>query len=147
MGFGLPAALGAQAALPDAQVVCVSGEGSFLMNVQELATAVTEELPVKVVVLDNASLGMVRQQQDLFWEGRRMAVDLGGTPDLVALARAFGVDAYETADAGRARPRRSHATARRARPGAAADRRRAGGRLPADVPAGRRRTGDDRLSG
>ncbi len=99
MGFGLPAALGAQAAFPEAQVVCVSGEGSFLMNVQELATAVTEELPVKVVVLDNASLGMVRQQQDLFWEGRRMAVDLGGTPDLVALARAFGVDAYETSDA------------------------------------------------
>ena len=57
MGFGLPAALGAQAAAPDATVVCVSGEGSFLMNVQELATAVEEALPVKVLLLDNASLG------------------------------------------------------------------------------------------
>src|SRR5439155_640167 len=75
MGFGLPSALGAQAASPDSTVVCVSGEGSFLMNVQELATAVEEQLPVKVLLLDNASLGMVRQQQDLFWGGRRTAVD------------------------------------------------------------------------
>jgi len=90
MGFGLPAALGAQAARPDATVVCVSGEGSFLMNVQELATAVEEQLPVKVLLLDNASLGMVRQQQDLFWGGRRTAVDLGASPDWELLARAFG---------------------------------------------------------
>jgi acetolactate synthase-1/2/3 large subunit len=91
MGFGLPAALGAQAACPDATVVCVSGEGSLLLNVQELATAVTESLPVKIVLLDNASLGMVRQQQDMFWSGRRMAVDLGHTPDWAALATAFGL--------------------------------------------------------
>jgi acetolactate synthase I/II/III large subunit len=91
MGFGLPAALGAQAARPGATVVCVSGEGSLLLNVQELATAVTESLPVKVVLLDNASLGMVRQQQDMFWSGRRTAVDLGHTPDWAALATAFGV--------------------------------------------------------
>jgi acetolactate synthase-1/2/3 large subunit len=91
MGFGLPAALGVQAAHPDATVVCVSGEGSFLMNLQELATAVEEELPVKVLLLDNASLGMVRQQQDLFWRGRRTAVDLGASPDWELLARAFGV--------------------------------------------------------
>ncbi len=90
MGFGLPAALGAQAAAPDATVVCVSGEGSFLMNVQELATAVEENLPVKVLLLDNASLGMVRQQQDLFWGGRRTAVELGASPDWELLARAFG---------------------------------------------------------
>src|SRR4051812_46269353 len=90
MGFGLPAALGAQAASPDATVVCVSGEGSFLMHVQELATAVEEALPVKVLLLDNASLGMVRQQQDLFWGGRRTAVDLGSSPDWELLARAFG---------------------------------------------------------
>ena len=90
MGFGLPAALGAQAAAPDATVVCVSGEGSFLMNVQELATAVEEALPVKVLLLDNASLGMVRQQQDLFWNGRRTAVELGTSPDWELLARAFG---------------------------------------------------------
>jgi acetolactate synthase-1/2/3 large subunit len=90
MGFGLPSALGAQAASPDATVVCVSGEGSFLMNIQELATAVEEQLPVKVLLLDNASLGMVRQQQDLFWGGRRTAVDLGSSPDWELLARAFG---------------------------------------------------------
>ncbi len=90
MGFGLPAALGAQAAAPDATVVCVSGEGSFLMNVQELATAVEENLPVKVLLLDNASLGMVRQQQDMFWGGRRSAVELGTSPDWELLARAFG---------------------------------------------------------
>jgi acetolactate synthase-1/2/3 large subunit len=98
MGFGLPAALGAQAARPDATVVCVSGEGSFLMNVQELATAVEEELPVKVLLLDNASLGMVRQQQDLFWGGRRHAVDLGASPDWELLARAFGVAARSIGD-------------------------------------------------
>jgi acetolactate synthase-1/2/3 large subunit len=93
MGFGLPAALGAQAAHPDATVVCVSGEGSFLMHVQELATAVEEALPVKVLLLDNASLGMVRQQQDLFWGGRRTAVSLGASPHWEALAAAFGLAA------------------------------------------------------
>jgi acetolactate synthase-1/2/3 large subunit len=91
MGFGLPAALGAQAAAPGTPVVCVSGEGSFLMNVQELATAVEESLPVKVLLLDNACLGMVRQQQDLFWGGRRSSVALGASPDWELLARAFGV--------------------------------------------------------
>jgi len=90
MGFGLPAALGAAAACPGTPVVCVSGEGSFLMNVQELATAVEEQLPVKVLLLDNACLGMVRQQQDMFWGGRRQSVDLGASPDWELLARAFG---------------------------------------------------------
>ena len=87
MGFGLPAAIGAQIAAPDRTVVCVTGEGSLLMNVQELATAAHERVPVKIVVLDNRSLGMVRQQQDMFWGGRRSAVDLGATPDWPALAR------------------------------------------------------------
>lgn len=98
MGFGLPAALGAQAAFPGRPVVCVSGEGSFLMNVQELATAVEEELPVKVVLLDNACLGMVRQQQDMFWDGRRSAVNLGASPDWELLARAFGVSVRSIGD-------------------------------------------------
>jgi acetolactate synthase-1/2/3 large subunit len=93
MGFGLPAALGAQAAHPDALVVCVSGDGSLLMNLQELATAVEEELPVKVVLIDNASLGMVRQQQDLLWGGRRAASGLGGALDWELVARGFGVAA------------------------------------------------------
>ena len=99
MGFGLPAAIGAQVARPDATVVCVTGEGSLLINVQELATAAHERLPVKLVMLDNGSLGMVRQQQDMFWGGRRSHVDLGATPDWTALAAAFGVAAREI-DAG-----------------------------------------------
>jgi acetolactate synthase-1/2/3 large subunit len=98
MGFGLPAALGAQAAHPGATVVCVSGEGSLLLNVQELATAVAEDLAVKVLLLDNASLGMVRQQQDMFWGGRRSAVDLGHATDWAALAAAFGVAGRSVAD-------------------------------------------------
>jgi acetolactate synthase-1/2/3 large subunit len=98
MGFGLPAALGAQAARPDATVVCVSGEGSLLLNVQELATAVEESLPVKVLLLDNGALGMVRQQQDMFWGGRRSAVDLGASPDWAALAAAFGVAGRSVTD-------------------------------------------------
>ena len=97
MGFGLPAALGAQVACPDAAVVCVTGEGSLLLNVQELATAVHAQLPVKVIVLDNGALGMVRQQQDMFWGGRRSAVDLGATPDWPALAAAFGLAARDVA--------------------------------------------------
>jgi acetolactate synthase-1/2/3 large subunit len=98
MGFGLPAAIGAQVARPDATVVCVTGEGSLLLNVQELATAAHERLPVKVVMLDNGALGMVRQQQDMFWGGRRSEVDLGATPDWVALAAAFGIAAREAGD-------------------------------------------------
>jgi acetolactate synthase-1/2/3 large subunit len=98
MGFGLPAALGAQVACPDAQVICVSGDGSLLLNLQELATAVDERLPVKVVLLDNGSLGMVRQQQDMFWEGRRAASGLGAALDWRLLAGGFGVAARSVDD-------------------------------------------------
>jgi acetolactate synthase-1/2/3 large subunit len=104
MGFGLPAAIGAQVACPDRTVVCVTGEGSLLLNVQELATAAHERLPVKIVVLDNRSLGMVRQQQDMFWGGRRSAVDLGATPDWPTLAAAFGVAACDDIGAALAEP-------------------------------------------
>jgi acetolactate synthase-1/2/3 large subunit len=90
MGFGLPAALGAQVARPDATVVCVSGDGSLLMNMQELVTARAEALPVKVLLINDGALGMVRQQQDLFWDGRRQDVDLGPAPDWALLARACG---------------------------------------------------------
>jgi acetolactate synthase-1/2/3 large subunit len=95
MGFGLPAAIGAQIACPDETVVCVTGEGSLLLNVQELATVAHERLPVKIVVLDNRCLGMVRQQQDMFYGGRRSEVDLGATPDWLALARSFGIPAHD----------------------------------------------------
>jgi len=100
MGFGLPAALGAQTAFPDETVVCVTGDGSLAMNVQELATAVEEELPVKIVLLDNAGYGMVRQQQDLFWDGRRAASALGGALDWELVSRGFGVTARSVEDPG-----------------------------------------------
>jgi acetolactate synthase-1/2/3 large subunit len=93
MGFGLPAALGAQSAFPQRQVVCVSGDGSLLLNLQELATAAHERLAVKVILIDNASLGMVRQQQDMFWDGRRAASEFADTMDWRMLAGGFGVAA------------------------------------------------------
>ena len=94
MGYGLPAAIGAQLARPDARVVNVTGDGSIMMNVQELATVVRYKLPIKVVVLDNQCLGMVRQWQDLFLGARHSEVDLSDNPDFVVLAQAFGFDAF-----------------------------------------------------
>ena len=91
MGFGLPAAIGAQMVKPEAQVICVSGDGSFLMNVQELATVARYRLPVKIVLLDNQALGMVRQWQELFFERRYSEVDLSDNADFCGLALAFGV--------------------------------------------------------
>ncbi|MFC3550269.1 acetolactate synthase 2 catalytic subunit [Lysobacter cavernae] len=93
MGFGLPAAIGAQLQQADAQVVCVSGDGSFLMNVQELATLRRYGLPVKIVLLDNQALGMVRQWQELFFDKRYSEIDLSDNPDFVAVAQAFGIQA------------------------------------------------------
>ncbi len=98
MGFGLPAAIGARAAAPDRPVVCVSGDGSLLMNVQELVTAVAEDLPVKVLLINDGRLGMVRQQQDLFWDGRREAIELGPWPEWPALARSCGWSAERIDD-------------------------------------------------
>jgi acetolactate synthase-1/2/3 large subunit len=100
MGFGLPAAIGAQVGCPDRTVVCVSGDGSLLMNLQELMTAAAERLPVKVLLVDDGALGMVRQQQDLFWDGRRQDVDLGPGPDWTTLARACGWSSARVDDAG-----------------------------------------------
>jgi acetolactate synthase-1/2/3 large subunit len=97
MGFGLPAALGAQAAGPNRQVVCVTGDGSLLMHVQELVTAATEDLPVKVLLFDNQSLGMVRAQQDRFYAGA-FAAELGARPDWPALARACGVSVADSVE-------------------------------------------------
>ena len=94
MGFGLPAAIGAKLAKPAAPVVCVSGDGSIMMNIQELATLKRYGIPVKIVLLDNASLGMVRQWQELFFAERYSEVDLSDNPDFAVLARAFGIDAH-----------------------------------------------------
>lgn len=93
MGFGLPAAIGAQLARPEATVLAVSGDGSFMMNVQELATLRRYGLPVKLVVLDNSALGLVRQWQECFFENRFSEVDLSDNPDFAEVARAFGLPA------------------------------------------------------
>ncbi len=92
MGFGLPAAMGAQAAAPDKDVWCITGDGSFQMNIQELITCVQENWPIKILLLDNAYLGMVRQWQEQFYSKNYSGVELLN-PDFVALAKAFRMDA------------------------------------------------------
>ncbi|MFL5730690.1 MAG: biosynthetic-type acetolactate synthase large subunit [Cytophagaceae bacterium] len=92
MGFGLPAAMGAQAAAPGQDVWCITGDGSFQMNFQELITCVQEQWPVKILVLDNSYLGMVRQWQEQFYAKNYSGVELLN-PDFVMLAKAFGMDA------------------------------------------------------
>src|SRR4051812_625853 len=89
MGFGLPAAMGAAVACPDTPVVCLAGDGSVQMNSQELATCVTEKIPVKTFIMNNGYLGMVRQWQELFWDRRHPAADKGGTPDVDKMAHAY----------------------------------------------------------
>ncbi|RZA18956.1 MAG: acetolactate synthase 2 catalytic subunit, partial [Lysobacteraceae bacterium] len=106
MGFGLPAAMGAQVMLGESrdrttEVICVSGDGSIMMNIQELATLKRYRLPVKIVLLDNQALGMVRQWQELFFDKRYSEIDLSDNPDFAAVAAAFGIHALhvERADA------------------------------------------------
>ena len=95
MGFGLPAAMGAQAAFPNKTVIDIDGDGSFLMNIQELACAYCEKLPVKVLILNNQHLGMVVQWEDRFYESNRGHTYLGAGfdeepyPDFTALAKGF----------------------------------------------------------
>jgi acetolactate synthase-1/2/3 large subunit len=90
MGFGLPAAMGAAVGMPEETVVCITGDGSVQMNSQELATCVANRIPVKVLILNNGYLGMVRQWQELFWDNRYSHVDMGQSPDFVKLAEAYG---------------------------------------------------------
>jgi acetolactate synthase I/II/III large subunit len=90
MGFGLPAAMGAKVGCPDQTVVCVAGDGSVQMNMQELATCAQEGIAIKVLVMNNGYLGMVRQWQELFWDKRYSHVDMGQWPDFVKLAEAYG---------------------------------------------------------
>jgi len=90
MGFALPAAIGSQVAFPDRTVWCVAGEGGFVMTAQEMSVAVAQRLPVKVVLLNNFSLGMVRQFQDDYYGGVRSEIDLTVMPDFVKLAEAYG---------------------------------------------------------
>ncbi|MBQ2601637.1 MAG: biosynthetic-type acetolactate synthase large subunit [Treponema sp.] len=95
MGFGLPTALGAAIANPDKRIVCVSGDGSILMNVQEFATLAEENLDVTVFVLQNGSLGMVRQQQQYLFNRNYSASEFKKSPDLLNIARGFGIDAID----------------------------------------------------
>jgi len=90
MGFGLPAAMGAKIGCPDQTVVCITGDGSIQMNMQELATCAQEGIDVKVFIMNNNYLGMVRQWQELFWDRRYSQVDLGQWPDFVKVAEAYG---------------------------------------------------------
>ncbi|WP_114324962.1 acetolactate synthase 2 catalytic subunit [Candidatus Colwellia aromaticivorans] len=95
MGFGLPAAIGAQISRPHDTVIVVSGDGSIMMNVQELATIKRYQIPVKIILIDNAKLGMVRQWQDLFFDGRLSETDLSDNPDFVMLATSFDIKAKQ----------------------------------------------------
>ena len=90
MGFGLPAALGAQLALPDRQVIAIVGDGGFQMTNQEIITAVQYGIPLKVVIMNNGYLGMVRQWQEMFYDRAYSEVDLSVSPDFVKLAEAYG---------------------------------------------------------
>jgi acetolactate synthase-1/2/3 large subunit len=94
MGFGFPAAIGAQLACPDKLVVSISGDGGFQMTLFELATAAIHKLPIKIIVLNNSYLGMVRQWQELFFENRESGVDLVGNPDFVKLGEAYGIKGF-----------------------------------------------------
>ena len=94
MGFGFPAAIGAQVACPDSLVIDIAGDGSFQMTLQELATAVQYRLPVKVCIINNQYLGMVRQWQELFWNKRYSGTCIECQPDFVKLAEAYGAEGY-----------------------------------------------------
>ena len=94
MGFGFPAAIGAAFACPDQTVISISGDGGFQMTLFELATAALHKLPVKIVVLNNHYLGMVRQWQELFFDDRESGVDLEGNPDFCKLAAAYGIPSF-----------------------------------------------------
>jgi acetolactate synthase-1/2/3 large subunit len=95
MGFGLPAAIGAALANPDRLVVCFSGDGSLQMNIQELATAVEQRLNVKIIVLNNNSLGLVRQQQNLFYNNNHFASDFAIDIDFATIAKGFGMQSVD----------------------------------------------------
>jgi acetolactate synthase-1/2/3 large subunit len=98
MGFGLPAAMGAKIGCPEETVVCVAGDGSIQMNIQELATCAQEHIAIKVFVMNNGFLGMVRQWQELFWDKRYSHVEMGQWPDFVKLAEAYGATGLRFTD-------------------------------------------------
>jgi acetolactate synthase-1/2/3 large subunit len=112
MGYGVPAAVGAKAARPDATVVCVDGDGCFQMTGQELATAVLEDLPIVTVIVNNGYLGMVQQWQTMFFEERHSHVHLThAVPDYAAIARAYGAEGFTVADESELEPALAEALA------------------------------------
>jgi len=100
MGYGFPAAIGASFAMPKTPVWAVVGDGGFQMTLCELATAQIHKLPVKVLIINNNYLGMVRQWQELFFDNRYSGVDLEGNPDFVLLAKAYGIKGFKIEKAG-----------------------------------------------
>jgi acetolactate synthase-1/2/3 large subunit len=98
MGYGVPAAIGAQVANPDKLVICVSGDASFMMNMQELATITQYNLPVKIIILNNRYMGMVRQWQELVYEKRESQTYMESLPDFMKLADSFGIKGIECSD-------------------------------------------------
>jgi acetolactate synthase-1/2/3 large subunit len=90
MGFGMPAAMGVKLAFPDRDVICITGDGSIQMNIQELSTCMQYDIPIKVFILNNRSLGMVRQWQDMQYGGRHSHSYMESMPDFVKLAEAYG---------------------------------------------------------
>lgn len=100
MGFGMPAAIGAAMAAPDKPVICFSGDGSIMMNIQDLATAKEHNVNIKIVLTNNNALGLVRQQQDLFYGKRYYASDYQAQVDFVKIAEGFGISTYDMADGG-----------------------------------------------
>ncbi len=98
MGFGLPAAMGAKVGCPDQTVVCVAGDGSVQMNMQELATCAQEGIAIKIFIMNNGYLGMVRQWQELFWDRRYSQVEMGQWPDFVKVAEAYGATGMRLTD-------------------------------------------------
>jgi acetolactate synthase-1/2/3 large subunit len=98
MGFGLPAAIGAQFGKPDRSVYCITGDGSIQMCIQELMVASIYKLPIKICILNNQYLGMVRQWQELFWDSRYSSVDLEASPDFMKLAEAYGAHGIRVTD-------------------------------------------------
>ncbi len=104
MGYGFPAAVGAQFAFPQKKVITVAGDASLQMNIQELATVVANKLPIKVIILNNRYLGMVRQWQDLFYNQNYSSTNMEAQPDFVKLAEAYGAEGYRITSAADLRP-------------------------------------------
>lgn len=98
MGFGLPAAMGVQVAFPDEVVTCITGEGSIQMNIQELSTCSQYGLPIKIINLNNRSLGMVKQWQDMQYEGRHSHSYMDSLPDFVKLVESYGHVGFQVND-------------------------------------------------